>query len=38
MKSLKFVVITQVRMGSNRLPGQVLKKVGNKTLLEIHLS
>jgi spore coat polysaccharide biosynthesis protein SpsF len=25
-------------MGFNRLPGKVLKKVGNKTLLEIHLS
>ncbi|MDP1812013.1 MAG: hypothetical protein Q8K66_11495 [Sediminibacterium sp.] len=38
MKSLKVVVITQARMGLNRLPGKILKKVGNQTLLEIHLS
>lgn len=34
---MKIVLITQARMGSTRLPGKVLKKVGNKTMLEVHL-
>ena len=38
LKSLKAVVITQARIRSNCLTGKILKKVGNKTLLEIHLS
>jgi len=34
---LRTVLITQARTGSSRLPGKVLKKVGGKTLLQIHL-
>ena len=34
---MKIVAITQARHGSTRLPAKVLKKVGDKTLLEIHL-
>ena len=30
-------IITQARMTSTRLPGKVLKKVGNKTLLKYHI-
>ena len=31
------VCVTQARTGSSRLPGKVLKTVGGKTLLQIHL-
>ena len=34
---MKILAITQVRYGSTRLPAKVLKTVGGKTLLEIHL-
>ena len=34
---MKFTIITQARFGSSRLPGKVLKKIDNLTLLEIHL-
>ncbi len=34
---MKTLVITQARFGSSRLPGKVLKTVGDKTLLDIHL-
>ena len=34
---MKFTIITQARFGSSRLPGKVLKKINNLTLLEIHL-
>jgi spore coat polysaccharide biosynthesis protein SpsF len=34
---LKVVAIIQARMGSSRLPGKVLKKVLNKTLLDYQL-
>lgn len=37
MEKLKIVLITQARLGSTRLPGKVLKKIGNKSLLQIHL-
>jgi len=35
MKQKKIVAIIQARVGSSRFPGKVLKKIGNKTLLEI---
>lgn len=34
---MKIIAITQARYGSSRLPGKILKKINNKTLLEIHL-
>jgi glutamate-1-semialdehyde aminotransferase/spore coat polysaccharide biosynthesis protein SpsF (cytidylyltransferase family) len=34
---MKVICITQARFGSSRLPGKVLKKIGGRTLLEIHL-
>jgi spore coat polysaccharide biosynthesis protein SpsF (cytidylyltransferase family) len=34
---MNLVIITQARFGSSRLPGKVLKKIGNKSLLELHL-
>lgn len=34
---MKIIAITQARYGSTRLPAKVLKKVGNKTLLDIHI-
>lgn len=37
MEKLTTVLITQARIGSTRLPGKVLKKIGHKTLLQIHL-
>src|SRR6218665_1036924 len=33
----KIIAITQARTGSTRLPGKILKQVGNVTLLEIHI-
>jgi spore coat polysaccharide biosynthesis protein SpsF (cytidylyltransferase family) len=35
---MKILAITQARLGSTRLPGKVLKKVGDQTLLQCHLS
>jgi spore coat polysaccharide biosynthesis protein SpsF (cytidylyltransferase family) len=35
---LSILLITQARLGSTRLPGKILKSVGGKSLLEIHLS
>ena len=35
---LNTILITQVRMGSRRLTGKVLKKINDLTLLEIHLN
>src|SRR4051794_22079859 len=35
--SLKIVAVTQARSGSTRLPGKVLMKIGDHTLLELHL-
>ncbi len=37
MENLNIVAITQARVGSSRLPGKVLLKVGNETLLDLHL-
>lgn len=34
---MRIIAITQARVGSTRLPGKILKKVGDKTLLQIHL-
>jgi glutamate-1-semialdehyde aminotransferase/spore coat polysaccharide biosynthesis protein SpsF (cytidylyltransferase family) len=34
---VKIIGVTQARIGSSRLPGKVLLKINNKTLLEYHL-
>jgi len=34
---MKVIAVTQMRMGSTRLPGKVLKKIEGKSLMEIHL-
>jgi len=34
---MKIVAVTQARMSSSRLPGKVMKEVGGKTLLQIHI-
>lgn len=34
---MKIIAITQARFSSSRLPGKVLKKLGSKTALDIHL-
>lgn len=34
---MKIIAITQARVGSSRLPAKVLKKLGSKTLLQLHL-
>lgn len=35
---MKVIIVTQARIGSSRLPGKVLKKINNQSLLHIHLS
>lgn len=35
---MKVAVVTQARVGSSRLPSKVLRKIGENTLLEIHLT
>ena len=35
LKKFRIVAIIQARMASSRLPGKVLKKIGNKTIIEI---
>jgi len=34
---MKIIAITQARVGSTRLPAKVLKLIGSKTLLQLHL-
>lgn len=34
---MNIILVTQARFGSSRLPGKVLKEVGGKSLLEIHI-
>ncbi len=34
---LRTILVTQARSGSTRLPGKILKEVGEKSLLQIHL-
>lgn len=34
---MKTVIITQARYSSSRLPGKVLLKIGNETMLDVHL-
>jgi spore coat polysaccharide biosynthesis protein SpsF len=34
---MKTVIVTQARYGSSRFPGKILKKIGNRSLLQIHL-
>ena len=38
MEDLKIILITQARYGSSRLPGKILKKINNESLLKIHLN
>lgn len=35
---MNIVAITQARFSSSRLPGKVLKKLGSKTVLDLHLT
>lgn len=35
---MKIIAVTQARYGSTRLPAKVLKRVGDKTLLDVHLA
>lgn len=35
---MKIAVVTQARIGSSRLPKKVIRKIGESTLLEIHLN
>lgn len=35
---MKVIIVTQARFGSSRLPGKVLKRINNQSLLQIHLS
>jgi spore coat polysaccharide biosynthesis protein SpsF (cytidylyltransferase family) len=37
LEQVKITAITQARTGSTRLPGKILMKVGDITLLELHL-
>jgi spore coat polysaccharide biosynthesis protein SpsF (cytidylyltransferase family) len=34
---MKITIITQARYGSSRLPGKILKRIGDSTILGIHL-
>jgi spore coat polysaccharide biosynthesis protein SpsF len=34
---MRIIAVTQARVGSTRLPGKVLKKIGDSTLLEFHI-
>src|SRR5882672_5656637 len=34
---MRVIAVTQARMSSTRLPGKVMKRIGNVTLLELHI-
>jgi spore coat polysaccharide biosynthesis protein SpsF len=34
---MRIIAVTQARLGSTRLPGKVMKKIGDSTLLELHI-
>ncbi len=34
---MKIIAVTQARLGSTRLPQKIFKKIGNHTLLDLHL-
>lgn len=35
---MEIIAVTQARLGSTRLPNKIFKKVGEKTLLEVHIN
>jgi len=37
MENRKIIIVTQARLGSTRFPGKVLEKIGEMSLLEVHL-
>jgi len=36
-KDMRIIAVTQARLGSTRLSGKVMKKIGDSTLLELHI-
>ena len=34
---MKVIIISQARLGSSRFPNKIIKKINNKTLLQIHI-
>ena len=35
---MKIIAITQARTGSTRFPNKIMNKIGNETLLSIHIN